>query len=115
MPTNEDNPGRVAKADIARERTNAEPDAEDLTDRKEVWKNGETVPSRRRTPQSGMLGRVADAGDIGGGDPSPYESEVQSDAVVDQRPRGDVEHPARRFSDERAEAENKLTQPTNKR
>jgi hypothetical protein len=115
MAPNAEDTGRIADTDIARERNKAAPDAGDLTDSKEVWKNGETVPSRSRAPQSGMLGRVADAGDLGQRDNPPYPTEVQADAVVDQRPRGDVEHPERVFSDERQEAKDKLTQPMNKR
>lgn len=97
--------------DTNRERAKATPVAADLKNPKEVWKNGESVPSRDRSekPRSGMIGRVADAGNIGDGTPSPYGTEVQSEVVVTQRPRGDINHPARTFADERREAENKLT------
>jgi hypothetical protein len=115
MARNAEDTGRMADTDIARERNKAAPDAGDLTDPKEVWKNGETVPSRTRAPQSGMLGRVADAGDLGQHDNPPYPTEVQAEVVATERPRGGIEHPARTFSDERREARDKLTQPMNKR
>jgi hypothetical protein len=77
-----------ATANTRHERHKARPDAEDLTDPKEVWKNSETTPQRdlQESP-SEPDGRVADAGDIGGGQPSPYEEEVQADAVARQTNR----------------------------
>lgn len=71
--------------DTSHERMKARPDAKDLQDPKEVWKNGETTPTReRKGERSGMLGRVADAGDLGGVEPSPYPIEVQADSVGQQ-------------------------------
>jgi hypothetical protein len=74
------------KSNLNEERRKAAPDARDLKNAKEVWKNGETAPSRdtQPAPRSGPLGRVADAGDIGAGTPSVYGTEVAG------RCRGDV-------------------------
>jgi len=64
----------------------AEPDAKELRDPKEVWENGETtpMPDAAQTNRSGMAGRVADAGDLGGVEPSPYPIEVQADSIAQQ-------------------------------
>ena len=71
------------------ERTKANPDSSDLTDPKEVWKDGETTPGpgKSKIRRSGMLGRVADAGDIGRGASSPYGAESQADSVGRQTTR----------------------------
>ncbi|MER8408384.1 hypothetical protein NKH16_27575 [Mesorhizobium sp. M1307] len=60
------------------ERQKARPDANDLTDQEEMWESSETEETD---------GRVADAGDVGGGQPSPYEPEVQADTVAKQTER----------------------------
>lgn len=115
MTGNEEDTGRMADADIARERRNAEPEARDLTDPKEVWKNGETAPARAPRPQSGMLGRVADAGDIGEGTPSPYDTEVAADAVGTVELTENIDPPARVIWDERREGRKKFTKPLNRK
>lgn len=88
--------------DSAHERANARPDAEDLSDPKEVWKDAETTPAadRARDATGGGAKRVADAGDVGGGQPSPYGVEAQADALARQTKRSaeprDVEKPKKR-------------------
>lgn len=84
--------------DAAHERRKAAPDAADMTDPKEVWKEGETTPSRDEVGvASGGRGRVADGGDLDKGQPSPYSAESQADAVAKQTGRkaapGNVEKP----------------------
>ena len=68
---------------LQEERRKAAPAADDLQDAREVWKNGEVAPSGDvpERPQTGPLGRVADAGDIGAGTPSVYGVETQADVV----------------------------------
>ena len=94
--------GATSKAETAHERMNARPDKKELGDPKEVWKNAETTPAADRAAEardSGMAGRVADAGDVGAGQASPYGTEAQADALARQtnrsgEPRG-VEKPKR--------------------
>lgn len=70
------------KSKLNEERRKAAPQNRDLETAKEVWKNGETTPSTDvPLAQTGPLGRVADAGDIAKGSPSPYGAEVQADVV----------------------------------
>ena len=71
------------KSKLNEERRKAAPQADDLKAAKEVWKNGEIAPSTNTpsVPQTGPLGRVADAGDIGAGTPSVYEPDVAADVV----------------------------------
>ena len=70
------------------ERRKANPESKNLTNAKEVWKDGEMTPSRGKVgSQSGMLERVADAGDIGEGQPSPYSLESQVDEIGGQTTR----------------------------
>ena len=93
MPeANHDNDAELARttgAEPAHERRKANPDADDLTDPKEVWKDGETSPSRDRGSgaRGGVRGRVADAGDLAEGQPSPYSTETQADALARQTDR----------------------------
>ncbi len=88
---------RTTGTDTPEERTKARPDANDVTDPKEVWKDGETEPSRDRAPiaGSGAPGRVADAGDVGGHASTPYEQGVQSDSILrqDNKKTGGIEKP----------------------
>lgn len=65
------------------ERRNAARQADDLNAAKEGWKNGEVAPSANTpsVPQTRPLARVADAGDIGAGTPSVYETDVAADVV----------------------------------
>ncbi|MBA3447325.1 MAG: hypothetical protein H0T56_06920 [Pseudaminobacter sp.] len=90
------NISRTTGSDSAHERRKANPDAEDMTDPKEVWKNAETTPS---ADPAGNIprGRVADAGDLMGGAPSPYSTETQADALAKQTDRenepGNIEKP----------------------
>lgn len=76
----------MQKSNISHERMKARPDAKDLQDPKEVWKNAEVTPARdaAQGERSGMLGRVADGGDLGSAEPSPYPLEVQADSVGQQ-------------------------------
>lgn len=71
-------------AKLNEERRKAAPQTKDLESAKEVWKNGETAPSpdSPARPQTGMLGRVADAGDVGSGSPSIYGTEMQAEIVA---------------------------------
>ena len=94
MPTgksgSEANLSRTTGTDSAHERTKAAPDAEDMTNPREVWQEGETTPSPSRAGIArGGRGRVADAGDLGNGQPSPYSTETQADAVARQTDRKD--------------------------
>ena len=73
----------LAEPDIAHERNKATPESKDLSDPAEVWKDGETTPSGQPGRRTGGY-RVADAGDIGGGTPSPYSGGTQADAVAHQ-------------------------------
>ena len=61
-------------------RMKANPEADDLSNPMQVWEDGEMTPSALGS-RTGMLGRVADAGDLGGGDPSPYTLEVQEEVL----------------------------------
>lgn len=79
-------------AETQNERNKAEPEGRDLTRAKEVWKDGETTPSH---PGGGKepAGRVADAGDIGRGNISPYGLETQAEQVGGQtRDTGKGDH-----------------------
>ncbi len=93
---------RTSGTETAHERTKAQPETKDLTDPQEVWKDAETTPAAkqaRRAAQGGG-GRVADAGDVGAGQASPYGTEAQADALARQTSRTgetrDVEKPKRR-------------------
>lgn len=83
------------------ERTKARPDAGDLKDPEEVWKDAESTPARDGDTEVATGGeRVADAGDVGAGQASPYGTETQADALARQtertgEPRG-VEKPKKR-------------------
>lgn len=72
------------KSKLNEERRKAAPQTSDLENKKEVWKNGEVAPSGDGSldNQTGSLGRVADAGDIGGGSPSVYGGEIQAETVA---------------------------------
>ncbi|EHK58211.1 hypothetical protein MAXJ12_05913 [Mesorhizobium alhagi CCNWXJ12-2] len=82
---------RTTGADTVHARRKANPDTEDLTDPKEVWKDSETSPSadRRADLATGGSGRVADGGDLDKAQPSPYSTETQADAVAGQTDRKD--------------------------
>lgn len=86
-----DNDARISKTtgtDTAHERRKANPDTGDLADPKEVWKDAETTPSADRG--AGIAsggGRVADGGDLGKSQPSPYSTETQADALAKQTDR----------------------------
>ncbi|MEY9102501.1 hypothetical protein [Sinorhizobium fredii] len=78
----------MAKDKSHHERGKVNPDGKDLTDPKEVWKDGEMTPTQARSkPRTGMLGRIADAGDIGSGTSSPYGAESQAESVGEQTMR----------------------------
>ncbi|RWM82849.1 MAG: hypothetical protein EOR84_34275 [Mesorhizobium sp.] len=83
------NISKTTGVDSRHERRKARPDADDLTDPEEVWKSSETTPQREAKEKTSEEpdGRVADAGDVGGGQPSPYETEVQADSVAQQADR----------------------------
>ncbi|QFI69934.1 hypothetical protein [Sinorhizobium alkalisoli] len=71
-----------------RERQKARPNSEELTEPKEVWKESEATPQPIPKPKSEIgRKRVADAGDLQDGEPSPYETEVQADRVAKQTDR----------------------------
>ncbi|MCA1490344.1 hypothetical protein I6F11_05345 [Ensifer sp. NBAIM29] len=79
---------RTTGTETRHERRNARPDTRDLTDPKEVWKESETSPQPKPQPRSKTgRKRVADAGDLQGGEPSPYDTEVQADRVAEQTER----------------------------
>ncbi|WP_157784667.1 hypothetical protein [Sinorhizobium fredii] len=71
------------------ERQKARPGVDDLTDPKEVWKDAETTPQRDTVVGGAKMSRqrVADAGDIKSGEPSPYDIEVQADSIAKQTDR----------------------------
>ena len=71
------------------ERPMGHPDIGDLTDPTEVWKDAETTPQgeSRRSQTKSRGQRVADAGDLKGGEPTPYDIEVQADSVGKQTQR----------------------------
>ncbi len=64
----------------SQKRMKANPEADDLSNPLQVWEDGEMTPSVLDS-RTGMLGRVADAGDLGEGDPSPYTLEVQEEIL----------------------------------
>jgi hypothetical protein len=76
------------------ERMKADLDAHDVSDPKQVWDDGEMTPMPSpkavMTTRTGMLGRIADAGDLGSGNPSPYDIEVQAEILAKS-----TEHPER--------------------
>jgi len=80
---------RTTKTDTPHERQNARPDAENVGDPKEVWKSSEVTPQGRVPDRIVPPGRVADAGDISDGEPSPYGAEVQADVVGKQTKRSE--------------------------
>ncbi|MCO6187806.1 hypothetical protein [Rhizobium sp. L1K21] len=83
--TDEKNITENGPAETAHERQKGRPDAGDVSNPKEVWKDSETTPSRQYSGgRSGGGERVADAGDIGSGSPSPYTTETQADEVGGQ-------------------------------
>lgn len=87
--------------ETAHERMKARPEAKELADPKEVWKDGEATPAQDRAQDlaQGGAGRVADAGDVGAGQASSYGTEAQADALARQTQRSgkppDVEKPKR--------------------
>lgn len=84
----ETNLSETSGTDTAHERQKARPEADDLKDPKEVWKDSETTPERDRAAKPVTGGeRVADAGDIGGGQASPYGTPAHADAVARQTDR----------------------------
>lgn len=92
---------KTTRTERAHERTKAQPDAKDLTEPEEVWKEAETTPTRDGDEEVASGGeRVADAGDVGAGQASPYGTEAQADALARQTQRSDeprdVEKPKRR-------------------
>lgn len=76
----------LPEPDTAHERNKVTPESKDLTDPAEVWKDGETTPTSQPRRTTGG-DRVADAGDVGGGTPSPYSEETQADALARQTKR----------------------------
>jgi hypothetical protein len=67
------------------ERMKANPEAKDLENPSEVWRNGAIVPSATPAePESGPLGRVADASSLGAGATSPYGIEIQAEIIAGQ-------------------------------
>ena len=78
----------MAKKSDNDERMKANPEAKDLQNPMEVWKNGTVVPSPTSgEPEFGPLGRVADAGTLGAGDTSPYGIEIQAEIISGQTMR----------------------------
>ncbi|MFC6488828.1 hypothetical protein [Nitratireductor sp. GCM10026969] len=78
----------TTRAEREHERMKARPDAEDLKDPEEVWKDAESTPARDRSAEVATGGeRVADAGDVGAGQASPYGTEAQADALARQTER----------------------------
>lgn len=77
---------KTSGSKTSHERPMGRPDAGDLTDPTEVWKDAETTPhDESRGSQTQARGqRVADAGDLKGGGPSPYDIEVQADSIAKQ-------------------------------
>jgi hypothetical protein len=72
------------------ERMKANPEAKDLANPKEVWTNGTEVPTATpHEPESGPLGRVADAGTFGAGATSPYGTEIQAEIIAGQTMRAE--------------------------
>ena len=82
---------RTTGTDTVHERRKANPNAKDMADPKEVWKAAETSPSpnRNASAETGGHGRVADSGDVGKGQASPYSTETQADALAKQTDRKD--------------------------
>ncbi|MBP2234670.1 hypothetical protein J2Z31_001160 [Sinorhizobium kostiense] len=86
--THEPNLTRTTGSETSHERRKARPETGDLTDPKEVWKDSETTPQPKPQRRSDIAGkRVADAGDLKAGEPSPYDIEVQADRVAEQTKR----------------------------
>lgn len=81
---------RTTAVATSHERQKANPDLDDLNDPEEVWKDAETTPMPDEEDElaRGGQGRVADAGDVGGGQGSPYGTPAQADAVAKQTRRG---------------------------
>ena len=92
---------KTTGSDTRHERMKARPETKDLKDPEEVWKDAETTPAAERAREGarGTPGRVADAGDVGAGQASPYGTEAQADALARQTERTgeprDVEKPKR--------------------
>lgn len=90
---------KTTRAGSRHERHKASPTARELSEPEEVWKDAETTPQEdtREEVAEGGRGRVADAGDVGGPQTSPYGRETQADAVAKQTRRtkkpGGVEKP----------------------
>jgi hypothetical protein len=77
------------RAGTSHERRKADPDGKDMTDAQQVWNDAETTPAGDGGARiaTGGRGRVADAGDVGEGQPSPYSTEAQADAIARQTDR----------------------------
>ena len=82
------------------ERMNGELEARDLSDPKQVWEDGalSPVPSAL-APRTGMLGRVADAGDLADGNPTPYTLEVQAE-ILSRPTKAEDESPIKKAKGE---------------
>jgi hypothetical protein len=75
----------MAKKFGNQERMKANPEAKDLENPKEVWEDGTMAPSPDlNEPETGPIGRVADAGTLGAGDTSPYGIEIQAETIADE-------------------------------
>lgn len=79
----DDNAATLPEPETAHERNKVTPESADLSDPAEVWKDGETTPTGQPRRTTGG-DRVADAGDVGGGTPSPYSEESQAGAIARQ-------------------------------
>ena len=80
-------------------RSKANPEAKDLQNPREVWKDGAMAPSQTPgEPETGPLGRVADPSTLGQGATSPYGIEIEAEIVGGQtiraEPVGAVPNPA---------------------
>lgn len=89
MPDEEARITKTTGSEAAHERRKANPDGKDMSDPRQVWREGETnpAPDPRTEVAGGGRGRVADGGDLGSGQPGPYSTETQADALAKQTNR----------------------------
>lgn len=71
------------------ERMKAEVEAKDLVDAAQIFVDGETtpLPTGALPSRTGMLGRVADSGDLGEGSPSPNGLAIQAEIIAQETER----------------------------
>jgi hypothetical protein len=103
-----DRKARAVVAPPRRERAAAEPEGKNAG---AARKTTDAAPAGKPEEDSGAAGRVTGPGGPGDGEPSPYGTEVQADAIAAQDESEEAERPARIVWDERREGRGRLGKP----